>query len=824
MTSRPIALAFFASLLPVQSALAANCGGAVVCVCGDTVTSSYTLPADLVCAPARSIGLTIAAANVTLDGAGFDIVMSRSSSVGVVITAQPGAVVQNLTVRKSAAGVANVVGVALNDADNAVVDNNALAALGTGIRANGALSSNVVLTNNDVSLSAVDGMSLLSVDGLVLTGNDFASSKRGIRIDDLVGPWTFDPSNTFADVGRATGDYVIRLDKSVDVTLDGLDLSTSSSSVASYHHATAITINGSDGLVITNNDLSGRYQGVFTTAFGATLNTNGTITGNDVTDSDLWGMALENWDETLTFGNNDFSSSDNGLRLVEFDPAGTYAIDLADSTFTQVGQSTAQAGIKIVRSHDLVVTNFATTMIGRGTGLKIEDSDHVDVDNVRVCGTTRVGIDLGINTLGGPPGAGADDNVVGSPGNAFVEDSDVAGVRVSVESTNNVLDVVAQGAGASLVDNAPVGQTTGTVSRIGVPGFGFQDLDGDTCNDLCGDSEDADGDTFCDAGDFQPASGTLLDNTDVAWTTGGIGSPSVVFDEDAGAWLMVYETQTAPSDSVCMNGYWSLGLATSADGVTWTDAGGPLLSPSPGTYYSCVAAHPTVVQNGSTTVIFFKAETDAVGGFAQYSGIGRMLVSWNGGSYDVTAPDPTVLLSESQSFGYPRAVFDATAGIYRFVVSRFPSLWVTSGPATGPLAALTEVLVPGDVGWGPDELFNPAVACGVEGDGWTLFLGGRALSGTITAPIIDDQGLGRLTSADFTTWAEGSVGAVVSTTSGDVELRHWDVVPLGSVDYALFYDDKGGPGGTNQIRVANTSASSWNATLAATHGTKVCTP
>lgn len=817
------ALALVAAALPVD-ALAANCGGLVPCACGDTVIDDVVLTADLVCNTVPTVGLTVGADGVTIDGAGFAVVMRRASARGVLIDGFEDVVVQNLEVRKFNATFTTIKGIEFRDADGIVLQNNVLADLRTGIESTGSASAGtestgVTIVGNDVSGSSNEGMILRGIAGtFTFTGNDLSSSKRALTLTSLVGPWALDPSNLFTGSGTTATDWVVKLETVVDVTLDGLDLSSSS------RNAAAVQVAGSDGLTITNCDLSGREHGVLTAAFGTTNNTNGTITGNDVSNADVWGMLLEDWDHTLTLSDNVFDGADNGLRLADINPGAsqTLTVDLATSSFEGVGDTTQQTAVKIVRSHDVLLTGLATTMVGRGTGVKVEDSYEVDVDEVLVCGPTRVGIDLGINPLDPTSVDGADDVIVGSPGNVYVEDADLAGVRVSVESENVTLDgVVAHGAGDGLVDNGP--STSGTVSRVGVPGWAFADADGDTCNDLCSDGADADGDSFCDAGDFLLGT-TLLDAGDVPWVTEGVGSPSVVWDAIAGHFVMVYETQTGAADGTCLNGYWSLGLATSPDGITWTDAGGPLLSPSTGTYYACVAAHPSIVQNGGTTVVFFKAEKEQIDNVARYTGVGRMLLSWNGTSYDVTGPDTTVVLTQKKAFGYVRALYDSTAGAYRVALSKFPQMMVTAGPAAGPFAPLTSAVAQGDVGWGPDEVFNPAVACSPEDSGFSLFLGGRTLSGTTTAPVVDDQGLGRMTSANFASWQTGSAGATVATASGDPELRHWDVLPLGDADYAMFFDDKGGPGGTNRIRVATTSGAAWTSTLAATMGDKVCAP
>jgi hypothetical protein len=327
--------------------------------------------------------------------------------------------------------------------------------------------------------------------------------------------------------------------------------------------------------------------------------------------------------------------------------------------------------------------------------------------------------------------------------------------------------------------------------------FLCEDGDLDDCDDCSvaglpqpgNDGTDTDTDGFCNASDFTLSPTVLV--TKPAWNTragAGAGAPTVVWDTDH--FVMVYETQTGPGGaSGCPNGVWNLGLATSTDGVTWTDAGGPLVTL--GGYYSCVAAHPTMVKNGAgPIVLFFKAE-DSTG----LRGIGRMVLSWNGSAYVVSSVDPTPALAMT-SFGYPKAVYDNVAGQYR-VAYTDTGMYVTSGSGSS-LAAGTLVLSPGFESWAPDALINPAVTC--EDDGSYLgYLGGRDtdLSGAVL-----DASMGRRSSpaGDFSTWSAGP-GPLVQLSAGDPEMRHWDVLRAGTSDHLLFFSERANGTGPVQIRM-----------------------
>ncbi len=336
--------------------------------------------------------------------------------------------------------------------------------------------------------------------------------------------------------------------------------------------------------------------------------------------------------------------------------------------------------------------------------------------------------------------------------------------------------------------------------------FVCADTDLDACDDCTtgtfdtlNDGADTDGDGVCDPKDLTIDATVSFDKSDLSWPVlpdGGVGSPSVVFDDNSGLFVMVFETQLG-TDPDCPVGVWGLGLATSPDGKTWTDAGGPLVQPAPtaGTYWNCVAAHPTVVDAQSNRLtVFFKAEQgdsacDTVipaWGCDQYTGIGRLALQWNAFTNQYTATTPTgqPVLNVGQNFGYPKAVYKNAQ--YRLALSRRPEMLVASGTITSSLTVDGTAWSPGDAPWTPDEVFNPAPVCERDGT-FTAFVGGRSLSGggaTITAGNV-----GRLASTDFLTWTLGP-GPLFSTTIGDVEMRHWDVLQVGTTDYLMYFDDQ----------------------------------
>lgn len=104
-------------------------------------------------------------------------------------------------------------------------------------------------------------------------------------------------------------------------------------------------------------------------------------------------------------------------------------------------------------------------------------------------------------------------------------------------------------------------------------------------------------------------------------TANGIGSPSVVFDPVDQTYLMFFETRIAAADTVCPNGQWGIGVASSQDGLAWDVWPTLVAAPEPDpvvsadrTPYACVAAHPAAVYDAGTVHLWFKAEQGAFEG------------------------------------------------------------------------------------------------------------------------------------------------------------------------------------------------------------------
>ena len=337
--------------------------------------------------------------------------------------------------------------------------------------------------------------------------------------------------------------------------------------------------------------------------------------------------------------------------------------------------------------------------------------------------------------------------------------------------------------------------------------------------------------------DFTVASQVLFAPSDLVWgQQQTVGSPSVVvhhpYDRPfADILLMVYETQIGGPTATCPAGTWGVGIAYRTGGSDTSplrDAGGIIL-PAAGSYYSCVAAHPTIVQlsdvgmqGGQAWLVYFKAEQECAPGDTgcdRYTGLGKLVIRYQGSSvsggrrvysYSVEGPDTAPVLTDvAQDMGYPKAAY--VGGQYRIAFSQNPDIYLASSPLVdGFTAPATPVLTAGTPStWGDDELFTPAILC--EGsNALKMFPGGR--SWDVSPSMLTDVSVGRFDSSDFSTFTEAISGPYLSTQAGDPEIRHLHAASSGGyADYAFYFSSPNGAGG-NEIRFAETSNYQWRNT------------
>lgn len=292
------------------------------------------------------------------------------------------------------------------------------------------------------------------------------------------------------------------------------------------------------------------------------------------------------------------------------------------------------------------------------------------------------------------------------------------------------------------------------------------------------------------------------------WASGGVGAPAVVYRKPTGQVVMAFESRTSPPSEQCPNGQWSIGLATSTDGRTFTQQGAAILGPTGSGWRSCVVAHPTLVvdEAGTGLHLWFKAETDtaACGDDAEclYSGIGYAHVRADLTAVDTVSTGP--VLDTAQVMGFPSVV--QVGGAWQMSLQSGPEVFLATAPAaSGPWALQPgPALEPGVTSWAADEVFNPALVC--EGDTslparpFSNYFGGRGLD----AGLVADGGLGHAISADGSSWLMGT--ETLYAFEGNERWRHWSAVRHGS-GVVFYYSET--VGGVNRIGV-RTRLTSWS--------------
>jgi hypothetical protein len=276
---------------------------------------------------------------------------------------------------------------------------------------------------------------------------------------------------------------------------------------------------------------------------------------------------------------------------------------------------------------------------------------------------------------------------------------------------------------------------------------------------------------------------------------------------------MVFEVRLPTDDANCPVGVWGLGLATSPDGVTWSPAPGALLEPKAGTYYSCVAAHPTAIYDETSRAmyVFFKTEqgTDACDaaepswGCSRFTGVGRARVTFDGaGAPSRLTVRDTPVVSVGVDMGFPK--FVEQGGTKYLLLSRNPDVFVAqSATFRDFVIAEDPVMSPGLVSWGQDEMFNPSVVCQ---DSLTFPLASYPGGRNIEAFAITEAGWGKALASTPESWFLGA--SPYFEWSDDDQWRHWEVIRLSTGEYMVYFSEKDASG-VPRIRFA-TTAPSWS--------------
>lgn len=301
---------------------------------------------------------------------------------------------------------------------------------------------------------------------------------------------------------------------------------------------------------------------------------------------------------------------------------------------------------------------------------------------------------------------------------------------------------------------------------------------------------------------LEPAPGTFYAN--------GIGSPTVAYDAARDEWVMFFETQHGGADNDCRVGRWSVGRATSSNGLDWSIDPDMVIAPTPGTYYECVVAHPTVLFDGTLWHLWFKAHQqntacadtgvpEPAWGCSAVTGVGYA-TSTDGANFTVSA-EPAINLT---AFGFPTVT--RVDGIFRMLLAfsnernQVFELWQSVSTDDGATWSTPQFVIgPGFADWVEDEIYNPSLVCDetAVGGPFILHAGGRDTEPSPGGPPqLRTAGMGRAFSSDAVNWTWDGVDALIQWNLAppppalpERDWRHWDVVRVAD-QFLFFFSEK----------------------------------
>lgn len=279
---------------------------------------------------------------------------------------------------------------------------------------------------------------------------------------------------------------------------------------------------------------------------------------------------------------------------------------------------------------------------------------------------------------------------------------------------------------------------------------------------------------------------------------GGINAPTVDYLIRNREYSMYFESPSLTIPSGCQT-FYSIGRATSPDGVTWTVDDAPVLEPdyaNTGSNSACAVSQPAIVFDGETWHLFVSMGSNQTssGGANVATGIGYA-TSTDGVTF--TLQEDVLVPYEGVALGLASATI--LDGVIHLLYVEKPDLRLATYPVDGSAEwtfVEEPVLTSAEVGdWAGTWVFAPSFFCETDQDqDFSLLFGGDSTSGT--------RSLGFGTSADAEIWDwEGPL------SGGDLpvsSLNHWDVLEALD-DYVMWYSMTDPSTGLKAIGKAATS-------------------
>lgn len=325
-----------------HKSFAANCGGAVACACGDTITSSYTRSTGLDCTNAGVVwsvganGITIDCENNTISGDDVNttVIIRNPSYTGVVIN---NCIVDDATVS----------GLSLEGASETTTTNFAGNSTGNqGIQHLGTATANH--TNLTANNNADDGV---SVHGgtVTINGGSFTGNADGLAIVaaadggacTVIGDDIAITGGTVRDIQIGSSNFATDVTLT-NVTIDKTGGATDTAEIIDITESIGTTVDMN--VLVINNVPVGTVAQLITIEGGTTTINNANITGNSG-DTDTSIFNINGVSTTATVNNSSVYS-----RFKSFLVANGGTLTLSDSTITgdqlsgSIGSQISNAG------------------------------------------------------------------------------------------------------------------------------------------------------------------------------------------------------------------------------------------------------------------------------------------------------------------------------------------------------------------------------------------------------------------------------------------------------------------------------------------------
>jgi len=454
--------------------------------CGDVITSSVTLTADLDCSAYPTYPyITIGADDVTLDGGGFSIIHNMGVdpvfAPAIRIQGVTNAVVRNITVSR---GNRRGTGIYVADTTNTRLETVSATGLIYGVEAAGTANVGLVVRDSDLSGNSTGGRFLAVDSNFVLERNSFANpiagGSTGLYITGLVGPWSLDASNDFVNAGAgaccAWGIGVF-LGNTTDVTIDGVDVS------ATNGNGYALSFNNTTNTIIRNLTISGRTWGIYSAGLNPGLQLHNVyVSGATESAVEIAGFDPAN----LVLNNVRIAGNQFGRRalLLRNATAGG-AVDL--STVIAYGGNifnNSTPGVSMDNSPGVDLANYAGRYQAPFSqrGMQISNSAGAIVRNYSACSFGISGL-----WITNSPNVQVIDSAFSQNASGIIIDAASTGVTGNATFSGNTTDI-----------DDPAG--TATITNDGTPPDSDSDGTSDAC-DLCvgnDTSGDTDSDRVCD--------------------------------------------------------------------------------------------------------------------------------------------------------------------------------------------------------------------------------------------------------------------------------------------------------------------------------------